>query len=163
MSRAFVRVPEEGEHTVKNEIKLYNVLFPLWMLLLFPATWFVVLPGNFIIDSVVLLLAMAGLRVEDKKRCYGKSIWKIYGFGLLADGVGSAYMLLMTAVFQVGQMGDEWYLTLPALLISAVLIFLLNYYVTFRHRDGKLRRTMALVFALFTAPYTFLVPSSWLY
>ena len=41
----------------KNGIKLYNVLFPFWMLILFPQMWWIVLPGNFIIDSAVLLIS----------------------------------------------------------------------------------------------------------
>ena len=60
-------------------------------------------------------------------------------------------------------MGDEPYLTVPALLISAALIFVLNYFVTFRKIDRKTRLTLSLIFAIVTAPYTFLVPSSWLY
>ncbi len=44
---------------MKNkDIKLYNVIFPFWMILLFPSVWFIVLPGNFIIDSLVLLISM---------------------------------------------------------------------------------------------------------
>jgi len=60
-------------------------------------------------------------------------------------------------------MGDELYLTLPALFISAVLIFVLNYFVTFKKTDKALRLNLSLIFAIVTAPYTFLVPSSWLY
>ena len=45
-----------------RDVKLYNVLFPFWMLLMFPITWAIVLPGNFIIDSLVLLLVMAILK-----------------------------------------------------------------------------------------------------
>jgi len=41
----------------KKDIKLYNILFPLWMLLLFPQAWLIVLPGNFIIDSLVFLIS----------------------------------------------------------------------------------------------------------
>ena len=72
-------------------------------------------------------------------------------------------MLLMMTVFEVGNMGDEPYLTVPALIISTVLIFVLNYFVTFRKIDNKLRVQLSLIFAIVTAPYTFLVPSSWLY
>ena len=31
----------------KNSIKLYNVIFPIWLLWLIPITWLVVLPANF--------------------------------------------------------------------------------------------------------------------
>ena len=43
---------------MKKDVTLYNVLFPLWMLLMFPVMWLIVLPGNFIIDSIVLIISM---------------------------------------------------------------------------------------------------------
>lgn len=148
---------------MKKEITLYNVLFPLWMLLLFPQLWWIVLPGNFIIDSLVLFLAMLCLKMEEKKLFYKETIWKIFGFGLLSDFVGAAYLLILIAWFEVGRMGDELWLTLPAVGISAVCIFLLNYFVTFKKCAPAVRLRLALTFAVFTAPYTFLVPSAWLY
>ncbi len=148
---------------MKKDFKLYNVLFPFWMLLFFPWMWLIVLPGNFIIDSLVLLTSVYFLKIEDKKKLYKSSILKIFGIGIVSDVVGSAYMFLMLTVFQVGSMGDEWYLTAPGLIISAVLIFILNYYVTFKKCDKKYRFKLALIFALVTAPYTFMIPSSWLY
>ncbi len=147
----------------RKDVKLYNVLFPFWMLVLFPQVWLIVLPGNFIIDSLVLLISMRILKIGDKKQWYKKYILKIYVFGIISDLIGSVYMLLMTAVFQVGVMGDELYLTIPALMISASLIFVFNYFVTFGKIDQQLRFKLSLIFAVVTAPYTFLIPSSWLY
>ena len=146
-----------------NDIKLYNVLFPFWMLLLFPQMWAIVLPGNFIIDSIVLIISMFALKMTEKKRFYTRHIFQIWGFGMLSDIVGAAYMFLLMWAFEVGSMGDELYLTIPALIISAVLIFVLNYFVTFRKSDKVLRLKLALTFTIVTAPYTFLIPSSWLY
>ena len=147
---------------MKNDIKLYNVLFPFWMLLLVPSLWLIVLPGNFVIDSLVLLAAMAIFKIADRKRWYKKYIVPIFSFGILSDLIGSGYMLLMV-VLNVSRMGDEWYLTVPAILIAAAAIFLLNYFVTFRREEKAIRLKMALTFAIVTAPYTFLIPSSWLY
>ena len=147
----------------KSEMRIYNVLFPFWMLLLFPQMWLIVLPGNFIIDSAVLLISLAILKIPEKKQWYKKHILKIYAFGMLSDIIGSAFLLLMMIGFEVGQMGDELYLTLPALFISAALIFVFNYFITFKKTDKKLRLKLALIFTIITAPYTFLVPSSWLY
>ena len=146
-----------------NDIKLYNVLFPFWMLLLFPQMWAIVLPGNFIIDSIVLIISMFALKMTEKKQFYKRHIFQIWGFGMLSDIVGAAYMFLLMWAFEVGSMGDELYLTIPALIISAALIFVLNYFVTFRKSDKVLRLKLALTFTIVTAPYTFLIPSSWLY
>ncbi len=157
---------DKGGYSVnaeKRDVKLYNVLFPFWMLLLFPQVWLIVLPGNFIIDSIVLIISMAVLKIVDKKQYYKRYILKVFGFGMLSDIIGAAYMLLMMTVFELGNMGDELYLTVPALVISAALIFIFNYFVTFRKIDWSLRFKLSIVFAVITAPYTFLVPSSWIY
>lgn len=143
--------------------KLYNVLFPFWMLLLFPQLWLIVLPGNFIIDSLVLIASLFMLKIVDKKQWYKKHILKIFAFGILSDIVGAAYMLFLMIALEVGRMGDELYLTLPALVISAICIFLFNYGITFKKAEKNIRLKLALIFAIITAPYTFLVPSSLLY
>ena len=147
----------------KRDIKLYNVLFPFWMLMLFPQVWLIILPGNFMIDSLVLLICLKIFKICERRKWYKAYILKIFAFGMLSDIIGSAYMLFMMLVFEVGYMGDELYLTIPGLVMASVWIFVLNYCVTFKDLDKKLRFKLALIFAIVTAPYTFLVPSSWLY
>jgi hypothetical protein len=51
----------------------------------------------------------------------------------------------------------------PGVLIAAALIFVFNYYITFRKDEKSLRMRLSLIFAIATAPYTFLIPSSLLY
>lgn len=148
---------------MKKDIKLYNVLFPFWMLLFFPQLLVFVLPGNFIIDSFVLFISMYLYKIENKMAFYRTNILKIFGFGMLSDIIGSAYMLMMMVCFHIGRMGDELYLTIPALVISAFSIYALHYFITFRKYNIKLRVKIALTFAVVTAPYTFLVSSDWLY
>ena len=144
-------------------IKLYNVLFPVWMLLLFPQVWLIVLPGNFIIDSLVFLISMRVLKITLKKQWYKKHILQIFAFGMLSDLIGAASLLGVMMAFEIGVRGDELYLTVPAMLLSAGMIFVLNYFVTFRKGDRGLRMKLALIFAIVTAPDTFFIPPSWLY
>lgn len=148
---------------MKKDIKLYNALFPFWMLLLFPWFWVIVLLGNFLIDSLVLILSECFFKVEEKWQFYKKNILKIFSVGILSDIIGSAFMIIMMFGFRLGRMGDEFYLTIPALIISAVCIFILNYFWTFKKCSKRIRFRFALIFAIITTPYTFLVPSSWLY
>ena len=147
---------------MKKEIKLYNVLFPIWLLMLFPVCWLFIIPGNFIIDSLVLIISMYALKINDKKQFYKKNILKIFIFGFLSDIIGSLFLLLMF-VLEIGQMGDEPYLTIPGLLISAGLIFVFNYFITFKKIDKKLRFKLSFIYTIITAPYTFLIPMSWIY
>ena len=86
-----------------KQMKLYNVLFPFWMLMLMPLLWLVVLPGNFIIDSLVLLAGMALLKIADRKQFYKKHIFKIFAFGMLSDLIGAAYMLILIVGFEVSK------------------------------------------------------------
>lgn len=37
-----------------KQVKLYNVIFPIWLLLIFPPVALIALAGNFIIDSLVI-------------------------------------------------------------------------------------------------------------
>ena len=146
---------------MKNN-KLYNVMFPVWMLILFPVVWLVVIPGNFIIDSIVFIISMYCLKLENKKQLYTKNILKIFGFGFLSDIIGSLILLSMVYL-EFGVMGDEWYLTVPTLFIASGLIFVFNYFITFRKLDFKTRLMLSLIMAIVTAPYTFLIPNSWIY
>ena len=80
-----------------KEVRRYNVLFPFWMMMLFPTVWLIVLPGNFLIDSLVLFIALRWLGIDEKKLWYKRHILKIFTFGMLSDLVGAAYMLLMSS------------------------------------------------------------------
>ena len=50
---------------MKRETKLYNVMFPVWFLLILPASWIVVIPANFVIDLLALFLTMKFCKMPD--------------------------------------------------------------------------------------------------
>ena len=147
----------------KKEVRLYNVLFPVWILLTLPQMWLYVIPGNFIIDSLVLIMAMKVLKVENRKDFYKKHILGVIGFGFLSDILAALPMWAGVFLEWGGPYADSLVLTLPGVVLAGVLIFLFNYFVTFRKCEKPLRKRLALTFAIATAPYTFLIPSSWLY
>lgn len=60
-------------------------------------------------------------------------------------------------------MGDELYITIPAIIISSFAIYKFNYKFTFKNFEANKKYKLSLIFAVITAPYTFLVPSNWLY
>lgn len=143
--------------------KLYNVLFPIWILMFYPITWLIVIPGNFIIDSVVLFFGMYILKMSLKTQVYKKSILKVFLFGMLADIIGTLYMFIVGFVFETAQYGDEPQLTIPGVIIASVMIFVFNYFITFRKMEKKPRLILSILIAILTAPYTFLIPSDWIY
>lgn len=148
---------------MEKNTKLYNVFFPVWFLLMIPQTWIAVFPVNFLVDSLVLILLMRKLQVEQKGLFYRKHIVPIFLFGLLADVIGAAVLFVMAFLLELASMGDELYLTLPAVAIAGLCIYSFHYCVIFRKEEDELRRKMAIIFAIATAPYTFLIPTAWVY
>lgn len=149
---------------MKKSTKLYNVIFPVWLIgIAVPWVWLVVIPGNFLIDSLVLLAGMYALKISAKKEFYKTHILKIYLFGMLSDFIGSLFMFVAMFLLDVGRMGDELYLTIPGVLLSAGMIFIFNYFITFKKIEYKERLKLSIIFAVVTAPYTFLIPTSWIY
>lgn len=144
----------------KSEIKLYNVLAPIWAVywLALPYAWFLILPGNFIIDSIVLMISMYALKMKDKMRYYWRHIFSVFALGLVCDLLGSACMLLVNIAFASHVDGDELFLTIPGVIITSVLIYVANYYITFRKDEKSVRHKLSLTFAIATAPYLFLIP-----
>ena len=148
---------------MKKECKFYNILFPIWMLILFPIAWIVIVPANFIIDSIVLFISMSLLKLSNKKELYKKHIFKIFLFGMISDIIGSLLILLLFYIFENVAVGDELYLTCPGILLSMLMIFIFNYFITFKNMNKKLRLQLSIIYSLVTAPYTFLIPIAWIY
>ena len=165
--------------------RLYNVIFPIWLILFFPPVIFIALAGNYIIDSLVIIGCFYVFRLSAKQQVnaltfYKKSIVRVWLFGFLADILGAAIL------FVVGITGD--YLSVPndiskgiwfdpfsnpaalciillVMLVSCLLIFFFNYKITFKKliQDKKSRLLTALAMAVITAPWTFLLPTRWFY
>ena len=144
-------------------MRLYNILFPIWFLLFIPITWVVVLPANFVIDSLVILITMKMIGVKFKKRMYKESILKVWGFGFLSDIIGAAFLFVTMWILELAVPGEDYLYLAIAVLISAIFIFIFNYKISFKGYDRNTRFKMALSLAILTAPYTFLIPLDWIY
>lgn len=164
----------------KKETRLYNVLFPIWFLIVFPITWFVILPGNFIIDLLVIVITMKVLKIQDVKYNSKKIIIRTWLIGFASDGIGVLFMII--GAFVDG--GEWWYQnitnpisynpfstiagflwTTSAVAIAGYFIYLLNYKYCFNksNLDKLQKKKLALSLAIFTAPYLFYYPSQLLY
>lgn len=143
-------------------IKILNIIFPIWFMYFYPMFWLIAIPANFIIDSIVLIVSMFILKINEKKKFYIRNIWKVFLFGFASDIIGSVLMFTFSCIFDLAN-PDSLYLTLPGLLISAGLIFIFNYFISFRKIDKKQRLIFSLIFSIITAPYLFLIPMAWIY
>ena len=167
---------------MKRDIRLYNLIFPIWLLWIFPITWLVILPGNFIIDLLVVLITLFALKIEDKKNVLKKTILKTWILGLAADVIGSALLLAFVWIQEVIFSGSGLYyniyhaiwfnpfenfialiIVIVAIIVSGFCIYMFNLKIAFKKIDIDLKqkKKIALAIAVFTAPYTFLLPTEW--
>lgn len=169
----------------KTNIKLYNVIFPIWILWLFPMTWFIVLPLNFVIDTTVVLITLKVLKISSNG-IYKKIILKVWGFGFLSDFIGTVFMFIpnLIKLDYNSPLGKWWYENLTnaisynpldsifaflwvtvAVIITSFFIYFFNYKVSLRkiEIEDRLKKRIALSIAIFTGPYLFYIPTKWIY
>ncbi len=160
--------------------KLNNVIFPIWLIVIIPPVILITLPANFIVDSLVILLAFYLLKISDKLIKYKKCILKVWGFGFLTDIIGS--FLLFSTVFLdsfdfLAKNLMEPIMWNPfsnpialvyevcVITLSGYLIYLFNYKFSFQKPDldEEQKKKVSLLLAIITAPYLFLLPTSLFY
>ncbi len=155
-----------------SDVKLYNILLPIWLLWLAPITWLVILPGNFIIDLLVIVVTMKALRLEHVKENAKKSILYVWIFGFLADFIGVAAMLIGSMVEPSGGVVFNPFESILSFLwvtgcviLSGVCIYFFNKKICLRKTElsDVEKKKLALSLAVFTAPYLFYLPSTLLY
>ncbi|MFA5658677.1 MAG: hypothetical protein WC900_05275 [Oscillospiraceae bacterium] len=166
---------------MKKQTRFYNVIFPIWFLIFIPVTWLVIIPANFLIDTVVLLISLIFVCRDTRsiKEIYKKSIIKICIIGFLCDAAGAG--LLALSQFVLGDFLDgisagaanaiaynpfdnmlALAIIILAVIISAALIYFVNIRFSFNKTNlrNHEKKSLAIKLAIFTAPYTFLVPYS---
>ena len=153
---------------MKKDTRLYNVLFPVWMFFLFPtAAWLLILPGNFLVDSLVLVLWMYYQKIDGKGRLYKRKILLVWLIGFLSDFIGAGLtlgvFLLMDEI--APNVASHLFpattlMALPGVILAGTLIYFLNRRFVFRNTDLSKEQihSVCLALALWTAPYTMLIP-----
>ena len=94
---------------MKKEVRLYNVLLPVWLLWIFPQVWLVILPGNLLIDCLVLTGALFVLKHRNKWAVVRKLWWKFWLLGFLADFVGVLWMVVAPSIVSNAEANSWWY------------------------------------------------------
>jgi hypothetical protein len=156
---------------MKKGIRLYNVLFPIWFLFLFPQLWLIMLPVNFIVDSLVLYLTARRQGLEHRFGLWKKRILPIWGIGFLSDLIGAAAVVILyfgwceldilgiTMINPILFPGTTL-MAMPGVALAGWLIYILNKKITFRKSDldPAIIHKLCLHLAIWTAPYTMLIP-----
>lgn len=159
----------------------------MYLLWLFPTIWITIAPANFIIDSVVVLLALSIWKIP-RKEIYKKTIFKVWGYGFLADLIGSLLLLAISLIshpiisnetlfsetireavndFRIAVEYNPFenifafMVTVLAIIISGLCIYKFNLKRTFKNIeiDDIYIKRMALTLAIVTAPYMLLIPA----
>lgn len=152
-----------------HSVKLYNLIFPVYMVMLVsPVLWVFLIVGNGVVDSVVLLACLTLLKCREPKHIWKKSIFRIVCFGFLSDLLGSlvntlaAFWNLFPWFSSLNPyMWPECAMAaLPAIVIAGLLIYLFNSRFSFRKTSlsKKEIRIVSLALAIVTAPWVMMVP-----
>lgn len=173
---------------MKKEYKLYNMILPPYLIMaLSPPLLALSAVGNFIIDSIVLLIISAVVSKKINGKFYIKNVFKVWGFGFAADFVGVIYLFIggefgynyfnsgnskgtfLYNIFDgMNSITNHSYEITPyttgflisGIIIAAVCVFIFDYFIALR-KSGltkKQRLISSVAYAVFTAPYTFLLP-----
>lgn len=180
---------EQGANQEKlnsQDTKLYNVIFPIWLIWLIPTTWIIVLPANFLIDLLVVVLTLKVLGVSEVRQTTKSVIIKVWLLGFVADFIGTAAMLLSNIInfdYQTA-LGEWWYKNLAnavsynpfdsiyafiwvtiCVFITAACIYFFNYKISFKKVELTIdqKKKLALSLSIFTAPYLFYLPTKWFF
>lgn len=168
---------------MKKQTRIYNVIFPIWLLILFPQLLVYVLPGNLIIDCAVLWFTLLALKHTQKGAVVKKLWWKFWLLGFAADLIGVAWMFLgwLSSAYAYDRMGADaewiWKMghalmtnafrhpvaflwTLAGVGIAGVCIYFFDKRAmrSCELLDGRQRHAVALTMAIATAPWLFFIP-----
>ena len=149
-----------------RSVRLYNVMFPIWFFFFFPIVWLLILPVNFLVDSLVVLLSAKRQKLETPKSLWKKHILPVWGIGFLSDLLGAGltfglYLLLAEIPhLNLHLFPGATLISIPGTIAAGVLIYFLNKKLTFRKSqlDPMAIHKLCLHLAIFTAPYTMLIP-----
>ncbi len=159
-----------GPETRRRRItsRLYNMLFPVWLFYLFPTeVWLLILPANFVIDSLILYLAMKRQNVTQPKEVWRRSILRIWGIGFLCDLLGAGLILAIELLQDALHLHWNTFLfpgatlvALPGVILAAFLIYRLDRRFAFTNcpLDKSQIPKLSLALSIFTAPYAMLIP-----
>ena len=173
---------------MKKDVKLCSIYFPFYALIMLDWKRFLpMLPINLAVTALVLYLILHYSKVENKKHILKQTLLPCFGYGLLADVFGvffRALPLLLEMLLQalgmtgvanffgkylsdnviyniyLGPVFIKLVWTVLSIAFAGLFVFLFNDRLALKKAvaDVTLRRRMALILALSTAPWAFMCP-----
>ena len=160
-------------------MKKLNVFLPPYVIFaIIPLFWIITLGITFVVDTIILLIVILLVYKKFDFATYKKTILKIWLLGFSTYFIGCIYLYIVAVLnstfpFLFGEISSAieqshfdsiWGLiyVISGILISSILIFVFNYYISFKKTDftKKQKVVSSLVFSVATAPYFFLLPNT---
>jgi hypothetical protein len=145
-----------------NEARLYNILFPIWILYFFPPFIVIAIIGNLMIDASIIILVTKLNHIAIGQMKIYKYIFCSFLFGFLADFAGAFIVWLLSMklnfISEFGFSDGKSFLVFMLIISTVgVAIYIFNYYYT-RRILGMTRycKKYATSMAIITAPWLFL-------
>ena len=170
----------------KKPLKLYNVIFPIWILMFWPSPPVILLTllGNLAIDCLVVFLALLALKHPARRAVLRLCWWKVWLFGFLSDVIGALWLaaglfgawaldadgtagwvsdfaMAMTVNPFMHPLALVW--TALGAAIAGVCIYFFDRRVFRRvpELEADQAHTLALAMAIATTPWMFFIPIYW--
>ena len=161
---------------MKKDVRLFNLILPIWLLVLAPKILVFVIPGNLLVDCLVLFCTLCGLKHPKKGAVVRELWWKLWLLGFAADAVGVLWMicgLLLCLPFEnllhkslshishnafVHPAAFLW--TLAGVAVAGVCIYCFDKRAMRKCAllSDREKRVAALTMAVVTAPWLFFIP-----
>jgi len=149
---------------MNKTVTMYNIMIlaSLWLFPLFGAFVFIFIIPAWI--SGVFWIISEGSKIEDSKTFFRSNFKKVILFAYLSILIGIAAEFLINWFvlelhLKISDYGDEWYKTVPAVLIAGGLTFVFAKFVIFKKLEKEQSTKIALALALSTAPYWLMIPT----
>ena len=170
----------------KKSVKLYNLIFPVWIVWLYPVTWIGIIPLNILVDFLVTLLALKLMKIENPMSIIKKSLAKTVALGFVADIIATAVLMILSfGITGTRNTFAKWFydnISIPilndyyttawgilvmvlAVAFAGYLVYIFNRKFSFRHTDlseSQIKK-VCVTLAVLTAPYLFLIPTNVFY
>lgn len=156
-----------------KDVVAYNLIFPIWAIVIFPPILIFTLPVNFFFDSIVCLLGLWIFSDQVWKK-YKKYILKVFLLGYLADIIGAIPLVILylnddgsektfidAIAYNVFWRVDTVISMTVIVAFVGWLIYYFNRKFVFKNEVPKTARRLSILLAVLTAPYFFYFPVEW--
>lgn len=167
----------------KKPVKLYNVIFPIWILMFWPSppVFLLTLLGNLAVDCLVVFLALLVLKHPARGAVLRRCWWKVWLFGFLSDLIGALWLTAglfgswaLDADGAAGWISDfamamtvnpfrqplalVWTVVGTAIAGGCIYFFDRRVFRRAPELDRRQGHILAVTLAVVTAPWLFLIP-----